>query len=78
MEIQVMPACKWRLPVLPVLTYPKVRCAPVLGTQLFGRFARPSSTPTRTDLNFNTSRSKVRSGLVDPYVSLLRSFLAMV
>jgi len=25
-----MPACKWRLSPLPVLTYPKVRCAPVL------------------------------------------------
>jgi len=29
-EIQVMPACKWRLSALPVLMYPKIRCAPVL------------------------------------------------
>ena len=28
--IQAMPACKWWLSPLPVLTYPNVRCAPVL------------------------------------------------
>jgi len=27
-----MPACEWRFPALPVLTYPKVRSAPVLGS----------------------------------------------
>ncbi|RUU10467.1 MAG: hypothetical protein EOQ98_21260 [Mesorhizobium sp.] len=27
----MMPACERRFPVLPVLTYPKVRSAPVLG-----------------------------------------------
>jgi hypothetical protein len=26
----VMPACKWRLSALPVLTYPNVRSVPVL------------------------------------------------
>ena len=36
-DIQVMPACKWRLSALPVLTYPKVRCAPVLEIHHFGR-----------------------------------------
>jgi len=30
-----MPACKWQLPALPVLTYPKVRSAPVLVTHHF-------------------------------------------
>ncbi|TIL25826.1 MAG: hypothetical protein E5Y85_35115, partial [Mesorhizobium sp.] len=28
-DIQVMPACERRFPALPVLTYPKVRSAPV-------------------------------------------------
>ncbi|RWA99457.1 MAG: hypothetical protein EOQ33_24040 [Mesorhizobium sp.] len=30
-DIQVMPACERLIPALPVLTYPKVRSAPVLG-----------------------------------------------
>ncbi|TIN16433.1 MAG: hypothetical protein E5Y31_30325, partial [Mesorhizobium sp.] len=34
-DIQVMPACKRRVPALPVLTYPNVRSAPVLGTHRF-------------------------------------------
>jgi hypothetical protein len=38
-DIQVMPACKWRLSALPVLTYPKVRSAPVLEIHHFGRCA---------------------------------------
>ena len=29
-DIQVMPACKWRLSPLPALTYPNVCCVPVL------------------------------------------------
>jgi hypothetical protein len=35
----VRPVCKWRLSALPVLTYPKVRSAPVLESHLFGRCA---------------------------------------
>jgi mRNA-degrading endonuclease toxin of MazEF toxin-antitoxin module len=34
-----MPACKRRLPALPVLTDPNVRCAPVLEIRHFGRCA---------------------------------------
>ncbi|TRC98257.1 hypothetical protein FJV76_13075 [Mesorhizobium sp. WSM4303] len=36
-DIQVMPACKCRVAALPVLTYPKVRSAPVLATRHFRR-----------------------------------------
>ncbi|TPJ63469.1 hypothetical protein FJ471_16065 [Mesorhizobium sp. B2-7-1] len=46
------PACKWRLPALPVLTYEKY--APLRfsePTQLVA--SRPSSTPARPDLNLN-------------------------
>jgi hypothetical protein len=31
----VRPACKWLIPALPVLTYQKVRSAPVLGINHF-------------------------------------------
>jgi hypothetical protein len=34
-----MPACKWRLSALPVLTYLNVRSAPVLENHHFGRCA---------------------------------------
>jgi len=34
-DIRVMPACKWRLSALPVLTYQNVRCAPVLESHPF-------------------------------------------
>jgi hypothetical protein len=36
-DIQVMPACKWRLSALPVLTYENVRSAPVLEIHHFRR-----------------------------------------
>ncbi|SJM28709.1 hypothetical protein BQ8482_110639 [Mesorhizobium delmotii] len=45
------PACERRLPALPVLTYPKVRSAPVLGNRHFS--ARP-------DLNLNTPQSMLQ------------------
>ena len=34
-DIQLMPACKWRFSALPVLTYRKVRSVPVLETRHF-------------------------------------------
>jgi hypothetical protein len=52
-EIQVMPACKWRLSALPVLMYSNVRSAPVLEIHHLVA-ARPSSIPARPDLNLNT------------------------
>jgi hypothetical protein len=55
-DIQVMPACKWRFSALPVLTYLNVRSVPVLETHHFGRCA-PSSIPARPDLNINTPQS---------------------
>ncbi|TIX60014.1 MAG: hypothetical protein E5V28_03895 [Mesorhizobium sp.] len=55
----MMPECEWRFPALPVLTYPKVRSAPVLASHPVWSLRAPSSTATRPDLKLNTPWGKI-------------------